>query len=60
MPIGDLKMQLNISIKQLEDGSYLINYNHGFISKTHKASAKTRTELANFMKSLIKKEVKEA
>ena len=53
-------MQLNISIKQLEDGSYLINYNHGFISKTHKASAKTRTELANFMKSLIKKEVKEA
>jgi len=49
-------MQLNIRIKQLEDESYLIQYDHGFISKTHKASSKTKEELSKFLQNLIQKE----
>jgi hypothetical protein len=49
-------MQLNITIKKLDDGSYFIQYNHGLLSKTGKSSSKTKEELAESMKSLILKE----
>jgi hypothetical protein len=49
-------LQLNIHITKLEDGSYLIRWNHGIISKTHKGTSKTKEDLAKFVENIILKE----
>lgn len=49
-------MQLNIQITKLEDGTYLIRWNHGLVSKTHKGSSKTKEELVKQVENLVLKE----
>lgn len=45
-----------MTIKKLDDGSYLVNYDHGLLSKKSRASSRTKEELAKFMESLILRE----
>ena len=49
-------MPLNITIRKLDDGSYLINYDHGLLGKKAKASSRNKEELGKFMETLVLKE----
>jgi hypothetical protein len=49
-------LQFNITIKKLDDGSYLIHYDHGLLGRKGQASSRNKEELGKFMETLVLKE----